>query len=890
MSNEILRRFARFANLVRQNEANVLPLIVARNAHAVGWGLLLAISLIIAGCDIGPQQASGPYLPETETYPADGFGLRRFSRDRDKRMVADHDPGSRSHPATSHPATMQTRFSRSGTSARQDNPTVDPNNLNTALLLSAQGKTRITNLNLTPKLTLPPKVNGSRNTISASVAGHLTMIALLQQISETTATPDQLFFPETPPVEQLRRALAALPTEVEEMKRCQLQFDLADAESKLGNELEAIKHLEIVYSMLPKVGSQLKQSQREEIIYRLGLLYMRYGETQNCCLRNTPDSCIIPFRASAIHTNKKGSLTAIRYFTELLDMTSGKHERAKWLLNIAYMTLDGYPDGVPSKYLIPPDTFSTDAEFPRFKNIATDLGLNTFNGAGTVVVDDFNGDGWLDILTSNWNPSDGMLFFKNLGNGMFVNSTIAAGINDLRGGINMVQADYDNDGDLDVYILRGSWLGSEGCHPNSLLQNDGRGRFTDVTFLARLGEIHYPSHSASWADYDNDGDLDLYVGNENAYAKNQRNIHLSNPSPSQLFRNEGNGTFTDVAAQAGVENMRFAKAVTWGDYNNDRFPDLYVSNYGTPNRLYHNNGDGSFTDVAADLNVDGPIYSFPAWFWDFDNDGQLDLYVSNSDGRKGSLSGYVRSHLGQPTTMVPSQLYRGTKEHRFEEVAQEQGVSGTTIPMGANFGDLDNDGFLDFYLGTGYPDYEALMPNVMYHNQQGTKFHNVTFAGGFGHLQKGHGIAFADFDNDGDQDVVAQMGGFYRSDNTNDAVFENPGFDNRWITVKLIGTQSNRAAIGARIHVVINENGQQRSIYKHVNSGGSFGANPLRQSIGLGKAAKIERLEVYWPTTGMTQTFTSVPLDQTIKITEGQPDLELLDLMPLNLAGLPFSP
>ena len=189
----------------------------------------------------------------------------------------------------------------------KNNPTIDPNNLNTALLLSAQGKTRITNLNLTPKLTLPPKVNGSRNTISASVAGHLTMIALLQQISETTATPDQLFFPETPPVEQLRRALAALPTEVEEMKRCQLQFDLADAESKLGNELEAIKHLEIVYSMLPKVGSQLKQSQREEIIYRLGLLYMRYGETQNCCLRNTPDSCIIPFRAAAIHTNKKGS-------------------------------------------------------------------------------------------------------------------------------------------------------------------------------------------------------------------------------------------------------------------------------------------------------------------------------------------------------------------------------------------------------------------------------------------------------------------------------------------------------------------------------------------------------------------------------------------------------
>ena len=118
----------------------------------------------------------------------------------------------------------------------------------------------------------------------------------------------------------------------------------------------------------------------------------------------------------------------------------------------------------------------------------------------------------------------------------------------------------------------------------------------------------------------------------------------------------------------------------------------------------------------------------------------------------------------------------------------------------------------------------------------------------------------------------------------------NPGFGNHWIKVKLVGTQSNRSAIGARIRAVIKEDGKERSVYKHVNSGGSFGANPLRQSIGLGKAAKIERLEVYWPTTGLTQTFTSVPLDRTIQITEGQPDLELLDLMPLNLAGLPFSP
>jgi hypothetical protein len=886
MSHGFLVPAAQRADRAHRNRV-VFPLLATWTLSLTGWSFLLVVSLSMAGCDAGPQHNAGPLRSEAKTYLA-GFGRGTISRDRAQTMRADS--------ALLHQPNLTVRHS---------NSTVKLSRLKTKPPFSAFPKPffapdrpRTKDLGLASEVTLASnrlatQENSSYKAKSTSRAGHQKMVDLLKQISETTSSFNQYFFIETASASQLRQALATLPTSgwrynpstVGEMKRCQLLFNLAEAESKLGNELEAIEHMESVYKMLPKIRSQLTQQQVEEIIYRLGLLYLRYGETQNCCLRNTPDSCIIPFQTAALHTQEEGSRAAIRYFTELLQRTSGKHDRAKWLLNIAYMTLDGYPAEVPSEYLIPPETFSSNTEFPRFKNIATDLGLNTFNGAGTVIVDDLDGDGWLDILTSNWNPTAGMRFFKNRGDGSFADHTIAAGLDEMLGGINMVQADYDNDGDLDVYILRGSWLGREGRHPNSLLQNDGAGRFTDVTFLAGLGEIHYPSHSASWADYDNDGDLDLYVGNENIYAKNQRNIHLSDPSPSQWFRNEGNGTFTDVAAQAGVENMRFAKAVTWGDYDGDRFPDLYVSNYGTPNRLYHNNGDGSFTDVAADLDVDRPLMSFPAWFWDFDNDGQLDLYVSSYDWQKGSLASYVRGHLGQPNTMAPPRLYRGTKEHRFEEVAQEQGVSGTTIPMGANFGDLDNDGFLDFYLGTGYPDYEALMPNVMYHNQRGTKFHDVTFSGGFGHLQKGHGIAFADFDHDGDQDVVAQMGGFFHSDNTNDVVFENPGFENRWITIKLTGTQSNRAAIGARIHVVIDENGQQRSIYKHVNSGGSFGANPLRQTIGLGKASQIVKLEIYWPTTDTTQTFSNVPLDTVIHITEGKPQLEQLEPRSLGIAN-----
>ena len=207
--------------------------------------------------------------------------------------------------------------------------------------------------------------------------------------------------------------------------------------------------------------------------------------------------------------------------------------------------------------------------------------------------------------------------------------------------------------------------------------------------------------------------------------------------------------------------------------------------------------------------------------------------------------------------------------------------------MGANFGDLDNDGYLDFYIGTGYDNLEALMPNVMYRNQGGKRFANVTTAGGFGHLQKGHAVCFADLDNDGDQEVFQQMGGALPSDKFGDVLYENPGFGNHWITVQLVGTRSNRSAIGARIHIVVTENGTPRSIFRHVNSGGSFGCNPLRQTIGLGKATKIEKLEVHWPTSDITQSFDGLTMDQAIRITEADDKVVELPLKRIVLGAKP---
>jgi hypothetical protein len=314
-----------------------------------------------------------------------------------------------------------------------------------------------------------------------------------------------------------------------------------------------------------------------------------------------------------------------------------------------------------------------------------------------------------------------------------------------------------------------------------------------------------------------------------------------------------------------VTNDRYAKGAAWGDYDNDRYPDLYVSNIQGENRLYHNNRDGTFTDVAPELGVTRPIHSFPVWFWDYNNDGALDLYVASY---QPDVRHVAADYLGLPHDGERACLYEGDGKGGFREVSAARNLTRVSQSMGVNFGDLDNDGFLDFYLGTGYPAYEALMPKLLYRNRRGAGFADVTTAAGVGHLQKGHGVAFADLDNDGDQDLFIKLGGSFAGDAFSSALFENPGFGNHWLTIKLVGNRSNRAGIGARIRAEIEESGQRRSVYKWVSSGGSFGANPLRQEIGLGKATRIEVLEVFWPTTGRAQRFLDVPADRFIEIVE----------------------
>lgn len=705
-----------------------------------------------------------------------------------------------------------------------------------------------------------------------AVDGHQRMLAALREVADRTAETNR-YIGEQPAV-RARRALAALPRSAAARERWRRTMDAAEEELRLGNETEAIQLFEQALALAPPAASGVRSYTR----YRLGVAWLRLGETRNCARHPHAEACILPLRGGGIHHDQHPSRQAIAALADVLDATPvpaagnlgeeavALHLSARWLLNIACMTIGEYPHGVPAAHLIPPEAFGTAGGMPRFANVAPDLGLDVFDMSGGAAADDFNGDGYPDVVTSTWDTAGQLRLFLNDGDGTFTERTDEAGLRGLFGGLNVVQADYDNDGDVDLLVLRGAWLHQHGRHPNSLLRNDGRGGFTDVTFAAGLGGAHYPTQTASWGDYDNDGDLDLYVGNESSRAL---------PAPSQLFRNDGDGTFTDVAAVAGVLNHGYAKAVIWGDYDSDRRPDLYVSNHGGRNRLYRNNGDGTFTNVARRLGVERPIASFPAWFWDVDNDGVLDLYVAAYVARIEHLAA---SALGLPVDVERARLYRGTGEGGFEEAADRYGLVRPHAAMGANFGDLDSDGWLDFYVGTGYPPYHSLMPNVMYRNEGGRRFADVTWAGGFGHLQKGHGVFFADLDHDGDQDVFEQMGGAYPGDRFGNVLYRNPGSGNHWIAIRLVGVRSNRSAIGARIRAGIVDGGRRRAVYRHVNSGGSFGANPLRQTLGLGQASRIEELEVFWPASGLTQTFTDLPVDRFIRITEGEPAYETVAL------------
>ena len=258
----------------------------------------------------------------------------------------------------------------------------------------------------------------------------------------------------------------------------------------------------------------------------LALSCLRLSESENCIKRYNDESCLMPFKGKGIYSVKEATRTAISIFESMLEEKPEDYEII-WLLNFAYMTLGEHPQKVPRRWLIPTASFNSDYQIPQFPNISKDIGVGTVALAGGACVEDFNNDGLLDIVASSWGPNDQLRLFINEGNGKFSEKTEEAGLTGLTGGLNTNHADYNNDGFTDILVLRGAWYDSEGKIPNSLLRNNGDGTFSDVTIEAGLLSFA-PTQAAVWADFDNDGWLDLFIGNESGKVKYKCEFYFNN--------------------------------------------------------------------------------------------------------------------------------------------------------------------------------------------------------------------------------------------------------------------------------------------------------------------------------------------------------------------------
>ena len=356
---------------------------------------------------------------------------------------------------------------------------------------------------------------------------------------------------------------------------------------------------------------------------------------------------------------------------------------------------------------------------------------------------------------------------------------------------------------------------------------------------------------------------------------------------------------------ADFENLPFVKAAGFREYDarwlfekeiNLRGIEAIGLGLGT---LIH---DAGIRPIGASAL---PIASFATWFWDYDNDGWEDVLALSYDIRNGTglhdavaqeflgRSATLPTADGRQTDVEPTRLFRNNRNGTFSDVSAGVGLTNRSIfSMGANFGDLDNDGWLDFYVGTGNPDFRSLIPNRMFRSVDGKRFEDVSVDGGFAHLQKGHATAFVDLDRDGDADVYMVMGGAYEGDTFRSVLFENPGWKGRhWLTLQLEGRSANRSALGARVAVdVVTPSGAVHTIYRTIGTGGSFGAGSLQLLVGLGDATSIRDVRIEWPDLARSRSVLgALPMDRAYRVVQGQaPVLLTWPAVPFRAAsGLP---
>lgn len=446
-----------------------------------------------------------------------------------------------------------------------------------------------------------------------------------------------------------------------------------------------------------------------------------------------------------------------------------------------------------------------------------------FNGGGITFVD-FDMDG-KDDITMSGGFQQGISLYRN--NGTTFDSVVYIGVNSMFESKTLLWADYDNDGDRDLFI--GSFDGS-----SKLYRNDGNGIFTDVTVTAGISTAVLRTTSAAWADYNKDGFLDLICCNYSGFGAPVQ-------IPNNLYRNNGDGTFTDVALFAGVsDSVKQPLAVAFIDYDNDGWEDIYIANdRRNGNSMFRNNGDGTFTNTSVSTGTNIEFDAMGLSIGDYDNDYDFDIYVSNGEEGNGFL--------------------RNNGDGTFTEIAGQLGLSVNKICWGNQFFDYDNDGYLDLYVcvSGGHPN----SSNPLFRNNGNGTFTRILGIGMDGQQGQSYGGAIGDFDNNGFLDLAVS--------NSGDPIelWKNSGNTNRWIKINLQGTVSNRDAVGSIIEVHRNGN----KFIRHVSAGLSYcSQNSFQQTIGVGSTNIIDSIVVRFPS-GIRNSVLNVSTNQTITIVENGP-------------------
>jgi hypothetical protein len=560
--------------------------------------------------------------------------------------------------------------------------------------------------------------------------------------------------------------------------------------------------------------------------------------------------------------------------------------------------------------------------YPAFLNTPLKFGMIRYGPAG-ITAADYDNDGLYDLFIPDGVASR---LFRNLGNGRFEDVTEKAGLTGLDGVSVALFADYDNDGYKDLFVSRT-------FKHNQLFHNNGDGTFTDVTKQSGIGDDCCTT-VASWGDYDNDGFLDLYVGR---YLDPRTTIpttfYARNGEGNQLYHNNGDGTFTNVTKKAGVGDPGLCLGTVFGDYDADGYPDLYVVNDFGRKTLYHNNRDGTFSDVTVKAGALAYGAGMSASFADYDNDGKLDLYATNirsehawyaaeptvnrymiNSWRQGvwktdmPLYWQIFRQSGFGFTAVFQQmasgntLLRNKGDGTFEDVTWNAGANPVGWFWGASFGDFDNDGWQDIYAAVGWvrndPDTEIeleFLNNVVTHQdiyKTGLYFDPKYFGHRSWHgwernrhLRNNGDGTFTEIGRGLGTDLLKNSRGVAVADFWNRGVLDiavaastdrhallKNEIENKrnWLQVELVGVKSNRDGVGARVTIIAKDKLQMREV---VLGDGYGSQNSLRQHFGLGDAALADELTVRWPRSGIVQRFHDVAPNRIIEVTEGQDTL-----------------